>query len=264
MIPFYQSHHFDLDSHIGTMLNFPPHLHSAIELLYVQQGEIEVTVNNITRRMTQGDFVIIFPNSIHSYNTSTPNQTLSFILTILNQKLTGDYLNELIKYHPQDPFILNENLHKDIPYAMETLLRQHQIEPNLSIYKAYVHILLARVFPHLTLLKNTDANFFDLTYKMISYISQNFQQPLSLDILAARLGVSKCHLSRIFSTKIHINFNDYINSIRIDYAQNLLRSTDKSITQICFESGFESQRTFNRAFKKIFGMNPREYLAQLS
>lgn len=73
------------------------------------------------------------------------------------------------------------------------------------------------------------------------------------------LGVSKFALSRVFSGTFHRNFNQYLNDVRINYACFRLENTADTITEIYLDSGFESQRTFNRVFKERFGITPGEY-----
>lgn len=77
--------------------------------------------------------------------------------------------------------------------------------------------------------------------------------------MAKDLGVSKYAISRVFSATFHTNFNQYLNEQRLNYAVSLLEYTDTSITDICLEAGFQSQRTFNRVFQEKFKMTPREY-----
>ena len=77
--------------------------------------------------------------------------------------------------------------------------------------------------------------------------------------MAFDLGVSKYVLSRMFAKTFHCNFNQYINSVRVNYATAMLERSTESITNICLDCGFESQRTFNRAFKDRYKMTPREY-----
>ena len=80
--------------------------------------------------------------------------------------------------------------------------------------------------------------------------------------MAAQLGVSTSYLARIFSRRLHMSFNDYINRLRVQAAQDLLRSTDRPVTEVMLEVGFESQSTFNRVFRDIQGITPREYRQQ--
>ncbi|MBO7311046.1 MAG: helix-turn-helix transcriptional regulator, partial [Clostridia bacterium] len=73
------------------------------------------------------------------------------------------------------------------------------------------------------------------------------------------LHISKYYVSHIMSNKLKMGFNDYINSIRVSNACKYLRKTDKSITEISGIVGFNTMRTFNRAFLKQTGMTPSEY-----
>ena len=82
---------------------------------------------------------------------------------------------------------------------------------------------------------------------------------ITLDSMAKELGVSKYVLSRIFSSTFHTNFNQYLNEQRLNHVIYMLEYTDLSITDICLESGFQSQRTFNRAFQDRYKKTPSEY-----
>jgi len=85
---------------------------------------------------------------------------------------------------------------------------------------------------------------------------------LSLKILAQKLGVHYNHLSRIINEQMGKNFNDYINSYRIEEAGKQLKNPAlqrKTILEIAYDTGFYSKSVFNTAFKKITGMTPSEY-----
>ena len=66
----------------------------------------------------------------------------------------------------------------------------------------------------------------------------------------------------MFSGVLKIRFDEYLNILRLYAAQNLLTETDDSVTQIAYQTGFQSQQTFNRAFRKEFGTTPRNYRRQ--
>ena len=70
---------------------------------------------------------------------------------------------------------------------------------------------------------------------------------------------SKYYISHLFSMKLKVRFNDYINSLRINDACRQLRQTDKTVTEISECVGFNTLRTFNRAFIKQVGTSPSEY-----
>ena len=90
-----------------------------------------------------------------------------------------------------------------------------------------------------------------------------FQMVPVLDVwnnfMAKDLGVSKYVLSRVFSKIFHRNFNQYLNDARLGYAKQRLETTNDPITTIWLDSGFESQRIFNRVFKEKYKVSPNEY-----
>jgi len=261
MIPFYEKLDQDIRVFHSTGLNFPYHLHAQLEFVYVLEHEIKMIIHGKERLFKKGDFVIIFPHMIHSYDSeSLQGSPLSSALTIIcGLMLTGEHLNQLINYHTQDAFVLSEDLHDDVIFAVNALYKEVTNTKNLSVCKALIQLILARTLPKLKLVKNKNTDFHGLIYRLVNFISQNFKEDLSLDILADELGISKYYLSRIFSSKLGTNFNDYINGIRLNYATMLISTTESSITQISSDAGFNSQRTFNRVFQETFQMTPREY-----
>ena len=93
----------------------------------------------------------------------------------------------------------------------------------------------------------------------MEYVAKNFRQKITLDKMAHDLGISKYVLSRLFAKTFHCNFATYVNGIRLKYAVFMLDGSKESITNICYDCGFESQRTFNRVFKERYRITPREY-----
>ena len=77
--------------------------------------------------------------------------------------------------------------------------------------------------------------------------------------LAKELGVSKYHLSHVFSARLHTSFREYVNALRLDCARDLLAATELSMLEVSMESGFDSLRTFNRVFQERFRQTPSQY-----
>ena len=94
---------------------------------------------------------------------------------------------------------------------------------------------------------------------VVDFCSKNFKRELSLALLENELHLSKYYISHIFSDKLGVSFNDYVNSLRISYACRKLISTDMSVTKIGEIAGFSTLRTFNRAFFKQMNTSPSEY-----
>ena len=257
MIPFYEiSANRPLAQRIDG-LNYPVHLHSELELLYVERGRLHVTVNERSHLLERGQLAVIFPNSVHGYHTDlAPGNR--FYMIIAGTDICGDYQHMLRQYHPSDPF-LTQPLPADLTYAFRRLVRQKADGCTPAVFKAYLQLLLAFIQPMLQLLPNTDGDFYGLPFRAISYIQRHYLQPLSLEAVSRAVGVSRYSLSRLFSGGLHTSFCDYVNGLRVQRAQQLLDSTDLPVTQIAFDSGFDNPRTFNRAFLHVCGVTPREF-----
>lgn len=259
MTPFYENLKDELRVFYTEDLHFPTHLHSQIELLYVESGTTLVSIHNQSRYLNRGDFAIVFPNTAHSYDAQEGKEPCHLTIAICSLELTGDFFKKLTSYCPANPYIPCEQLHPNVGLAMLELEKECREGKNLNACRALVLLILSRVLPLVDLAKNRDIENYDLTYHIVSYVAEHFQEPLTLTLLAKHLNVSKFYLSRTFSSKLNTSFNHYINYIRANYALTLIQSTNYTLTRICVDSGFESQRTFNRAFKEIFGLAPSEY-----
>ena len=91
------------------------------------------------------------------------------------------------------------------------------------------------------------------------YIQNNFRSDISLRDIADAAGVTPSYMSSIFLKDCGINFKEYLSSIRYDYAKKMLEFSDMTVTDICYESGFNDYANFERNFRSRFAVSPREY-----
>src|SRR5512143_1704554 len=86
-----------------------------------------------------------------------------------------------------------------------------------------------------------------------------YAEPLDVRAVAAVAHVSPAHFSRSFRATFGETPHRYLQRRRVERAMFLLRETDRSVTDICFEVGFGSPGTFSRTFRDIVGRSPRTY-----
>lgn len=98
----------------------------------------------------------------------------------------------------------------------------------------------------------------DILRKIISYVNEHYTEKLSLEEVANQVGFSREYFCRFFKQHMGITFLRYLNEVRISHAGRILMNTDKSISEVMQESGFTNQTIFNRLFKEIYGMTPRQ------
>lgn len=237
-------------------VHVPPHLHEAVEIVYVTEGTLELGMGPELYHMEKGDLGIVFPNVIHHYQAFGTGKNQAVYLFV-EPSLLPAYSAQLQKYSPKDPIMKKEQVHEDIVNAVNFLV--HRKEQNPMLIRAYVQIIFAYVFFGMKMMDKSAVGSDDLIYNAVEYVAKNFREEFTLETMAYDLGVSKYVLSRMFTKTFHCNFNRYVNGIRLNHVSSALENTQESITNICFDCGFESQRTFNRVFRERYKMTPREY-----
>ena len=169
-----------------------------------------------------------------------------------------DFAELLERRRPASPVISLHDLPSDAALCLNQLRQECARETSEPAVRGYAQVLLARMLPRMELV-DPPAEHSDTAYRIMRYLSRHFAEPLTLTELAKALSVSPSHLSHTFSRRLHTSFRAYVNALRADHACTLLRSTDFSVTRIAYECGFETQRTFNRAFLEQCGETPSEY-----
>ncbi len=260
MLPFYELQHDKLNViHNMRELSFPAHIHENIEILYVYNGTQHLTIAGKNYKVNKGDSAIIFPNLLHTYYKAE-EKSADGILIICDPKIFFDMFPNLTNSFPKNPVIKSSSFNDEAVFAFN----QIKTATSFPIKLGLTYIITAHIFENIEIEKNTDVHSENITQKIIEYISKNFTNQLTLDTLAKDLCVSKYYISHIFSEKMKMNFRTYLGIIRADHAAKLIRMTNDSLTEISNNSGFESQRTFNRIFRQIYEMSPREYKYSIS
>jgi AraC-like DNA-binding protein len=124
--------------------------------------------------------------------------------------------------------------------------------------------LLATFAEHLALISNSiavDERRVEpaLVSRAKRYINKRFDQPISLEAAAQAVNASTRHFCKVFKAATGITFTDYLARVRVEKAKHLLQNPHLRVSEIAFETGFESISQFNRSFKRIVGQSPTQY-----
>ena len=247
---------------IGEMCDhpFPSHVHDVVEIVCLQAGQLEMTVADRRIRLVPGDVAVIFPSESHSYDyVSKDAGGLSLIFlpdTIM------EFYQTFRTMQPVQPMLAEKDKAPELTSLVPHMHRIVTEEPQTPLKLGFLHLFLAYLFTTLPLTPRAHTPQSTLTDQALQYISEHFAEPLTLENTARALGISRIHLSHIFSQQLHINFRQYINTLRIDRACTMLRNPNYSISQIAYQCGYGNQRTFHRAFLAHCGMPPNQYRAE--
>jgi AraC-like DNA-binding protein len=103
---------------------------------------------------------------------------------------------------------------------------------------------------------------FDRLVRARRFIDDRFDQPLNLDAIAAEACLSRYHFLRQFQREFQKTPHEYLQERRLERARQLLAAGNHSVTDVCFEVGFQSLGSFSTLFHRVVGQPPATYRAR--
>lgn len=234
-----------------------PHFHSQIELYFIEKGEMDIIVNNNKKTLCKGELALSLSYDTHQYITNNHSRSSVFIIPAY----MCEKLQEVVRgKRVANPFISDPEVVGLIKNCIFRIKNEKLSELRLL---GYIYVILGAIIENIDFEKTHQAIDADLSSKILFYLDSNFHDQISLDDLSGALGYSSYYISRYFKNCFKIGFNQYLTLLRLQNAVTLLSESQKNITYCAFESGFNSMRTFYRAFLKEFGITPKEYIKNL-
>lgn len=249
---FYQSKN-SLDNDLfrvesGSDFSFPAHFHSSFELIAVEEGEMDVTVDKKQYHLTSGKAVLVFPNQMHALHTPV---TSKHVLCIFSPQRIRAYSHIFLTKLPQC------HIFEPDAFYIQSLHTLHPDSSELQI-KGVLYSLCA-VFDRSAVYIDRQEHREDLLLRIFQFVENHYSEDCSLTALAADTSYHGVYLSRYFKQSTGISFTDHVNRYRVNEAAYMLKNSGKKILEIAMECGFDSLRSFNRNFKSIMGMPPHAY-----
>lgn len=230
-----------------------PHLHKEIEMIYIREGKNRVFVNRKNYPLSKGDLFIAFPHQIHYYDNSEKGD---FLVLIPSGKIFFEMESELYSSEPETNVVHIEK-GSDIEHFLDMIYIADG-ERKVTETGAYINLILAKIIPQLSLRPITQTSN-NTVKSILEYCSRHYSENISLDSIAQNLHLNKYYISHVINDQMDMKISDFINSLRINTACDLLRETDKKITDISEDVGFGAIRSFNRTFLELMKVTPSEY-----
>lgn len=265
--------HFPVNVFNTDVQVFPPHWHERIEIVYVLGEELKIGVNNIVYTLHKRDILIVGMGEVH-YFLMQPQKCdriiihfeLSLFGSLANSISGRRLLNPLIPFCPD-----NELSAFSIHAFFERIILAIQQETQLK-EKGFEFILGARLYelaagiiryiPNEKLCAaemNKQMKKLQLLEQVAQYVDRNLYREITLEEVSKHVNFSMYHFTRFFKDTTGMTFWQYLNNYKVSKAANYLINTTDTISEIAFNSGFNSIKTFNRVFKQIKGCSPSEF-----
>lgn len=255
---FYQNHYgFQFEYRVN-QLDYPPHIHNAVEIVFLLEGSSTVHCGKELLQLQQGDVLVVFPNQVHSYENS--RDVLGYLMILPVKNCLAIYSVLLTRQAPDTARIPKGTWeHTGLLQLVELACRDKETA-STAVMQGYMQVIFGKLLPLLTL-HTAEQGSGDALRTVVEYIGKHYREPLKRCQIAKAVGYHESYISHLFSGVLNTTVPEYINSLRVyDAAQQLLQ-TDAPVTQIAAELGFGSIRNFNRVFQKEMGMSPSAYRA---
>lgn len=244
-----------LESHIS--VNCPRHMHIAPEIVLVREGVLNMIIADEKYSIEAGCAAFVPPLVPHEFISDRSNvcQVITFAKEILQEANGEGSVTHVKKYI----FEVCEALFGIVDHYLPG--RRCVGGPPLA--KAVLSPLLYEVSRKCVFYKESSADR-DVLLRALIYLSAHYREQVTLESVAAELGIHPASLSRLFTQRTGIGFLRFIKYLRATAAANLILADRGTFTDIAMEVGFGSVRSFNRGFFDIYGITPTEYKAQNS
>jgi len=233
-------------------VSYPARFHRDAELVYVVEGQVELTVDGKLYVLTAGDAAVVFPNITHA----TVRQDATKYLLMVDPLLLPSLTQTLTHKKPRCPVVKVTPVITALFGRCAGLSAQSAPKATDALICHTGSILSELLLTMELEERSTDSN---LVQRLAEYIPEHYADSISLEQVAQGLGYSKFHISRVIRDTFGCNFRALVNNYRISTAEDLLRSSAMSISEIAYACGFQNQSSFNRVFLQSCGMTPKDY-----
>ena len=234
--------------------SFELHWHDYYEIILYKNCKGECFINNVSHKIDGTCLFLLTPKDFHEINNEVIPDSQYLKLEILPEAI-DTRLSPLIMSGPIAVSAPSQNL---ISLINEMFAFDFEREKKLFT-ESLINCILIRIINEGNLLKSHFLTKNPIILNVLSEIIASPFEAHTVKKLARKQNVNSDYFSWLFHKEVGVTFKQYLTSLRIEYAKHLLKSSDLSIIDICYDSGFNSPDSFYRAFKKHTSMTPKEW-----
>jgi AraC-like DNA-binding protein len=248
------------------------HSHENFELNYIISGSGKRIIGNSISSYAEGDLVLLGPNIPHCWDVLVNEQETSpecIVTHFYENIISSDFFKipeleevmALLKNSSNGIWFKGKKTEK-VGVALKKMVTLNGLERYIELLKVF-HLLLQIEDRENLALPSSRPDSFDKDHvqinKIYEYVFKNIQSGIKLKEASDLVFMEPGSFCRYFKKKTRNTFMDYVKKVRIGIAAKLLAETDKQITQICYECGYNNLANFNHYFKVIMKKTPSEY-----
>ncbi len=252
---------------------YPLHAHSEYELNFVEKGAgVQRVVGDSAEEIGDYDLVLIAGDDLcHAWKQH--NCRSASVREITIQFSSDLFFGNLLEKNQFDSIRkMLEKARVGLAFPMEAILKVYSMLDTLAAEQGFHAVLKffsilyelslcdgARTLSSSSFARVSDPADSRRVQKVYDFINRNYHAEIRLAQLADIAGMTPVAFSRFFSQRTGKSISDYIIDIRLGHVARLLTNSTRSVSEICFECGFNNLSNFNRIFRKRKGCSPKEF-----
>ena len=253
---------------------YPWHFHSEFEIVYVLKSSGKRFVADSVEPFQEGDITLMGSNLPHFWKSEIQNNPensnrVNAIVVQFHKDFFRDEISAYPEFHRISELLkraargihFNNPSGEKIGKMLKRLLKLNGLDRMLYFIKlmdTMSRIENYRILASKAYLLEDHRELNNRLDKIMHFINTNYQRKITQEEVAAKIGMTTASFCRYFKEKTGKGFIFFVNEMRIGYACKLLIENHLSISQICFECGFNNISNFNRMFKRQTGYTPGE------
>jgi AraC-like DNA-binding protein len=246
---------------------FKWHYHPEYELTYILKGNGNRIVGNSYEQFVEGDLVLLGSNLPHTWSNKQRDHTYSEAIVI---QFSKEFISPFLELHEslmiknmlessfrgmrfeEDAIVIAKLIALTESSGVDRIIQLISVLDDLS--KKQSTLIAPNTF-HNVVSRKSEMRI----NKVCVFIQNNFYQKISLKEVADLIHLTESNFCKFFKKATGKTYSNYVNEIRINEACRLLAQTEKTISQISFECGFETLSYFNRVFLQLKRLTPSKY-----
>ncbi|MDO4269450.1 MAG: AraC family transcriptional regulator [Eubacteriales bacterium] len=245
----------DYHFHSGSEVAMQPGHHFHYMIFLIKQGMMELELDGAHSVAARDAAVLFDCKRAHEYRALTDD--LEFYWLVFDGPMSETFYTQILEmrdgahtFPAADPAQLQLLFVRLLTYA-ELSARRPEHSLSELIYSMLCGLLAG---PH-----GADGRAGTLVDRALGFMDQHFADDLPVDDIAAHVGLSTSHFTKYFRRQTGYSPHEYVVLRRIDHAKELLLSTDQTVKQIAYATGYNSEENFIRSFKKKVGVPPSSF-----
>lgn len=251
--------------------DYSEHRHDFLEISYVDEGSGTHYIGDTQLKVSKGDVFWIPVGVSHVFrpdSTARSKQLVVYNCVIANEALRlwlqsipgGDVLQSMLELNTWQQYHDHREVCSHLFHKLYAEYVADRPGKKISLYITVMEILLSlHRLDHASPVAPSSQADGESMKAVLDYINDNFKSPLTQGQISSMLAVGERQCHRLFVKHTGMSLKQYVQSLRINEACRLLRTTDRKVSDIALEVAYRDVRFFNQLFKRKTGLTPREY-----